>query len=130
MSSISSELLIAISQVVVYATFLTALSLRFAFGFGIFIGFWWFMLSACLEDGGSEIGLDGILGCGFSGVFVVYLWEDRERLGVGEKEGSLREREGGEGRNEILEKERNRGTLGATPAASHPFQRTSNRLVH
>ena len=44
-------------------------------------------------DGGSQIGLEEILGCGFSGVFVVYSWKDRGSLEVREKEGSLRERE-------------------------------------
>ena len=33
------------------------------FGFGIFVGFLWFILGACLEEGGREVGLDGMLGC-------------------------------------------------------------------
>ena len=82
MCSISSKLLIEISQVVVYANFYTALLIWFAYGFGVFVGFWWFMLSACLEDGGSEISLDRIIGCGISGVFV-YSREDSGSLGVG-----------------------------------------------
>ena len=62
--------------------------------------------------------------------------EDRWSLGVGEEEGSLRERERvkedivfREERKEKIEKERKRGTLSAPQADSPPFQRTSNRLV-
>ena len=45
------------------------------------------MISTCLEeDGGRDIGLDGILGCGILRFFVVFSWKDRGRLGVTEKE--------------------------------------------
>ena len=96
MCSISSELLIAISQVVAYGTFQTATLALVCIWFWYFCGFWW------LEMDFLWFGWD--TWCGISGVFVANSWEDRGGLGVGEKEGSLRERE--RDRIEFLEKEK------------------------
>ena len=104
-------------------------------------------MGACLEEGGREVGLDGILGCRVSWVFVMLCgitegaWGDskgvlkgvwvRGSRGESEGVGSLEKRN--EGKDKVKRKRRRkgkkRGTLSAPPAASTPFLGTSNRLV-